>query len=139
MNSLVDKVASILPALELHGTVYLFALAEREDSAWWDVVLSSEWSDKDRTGAIGIVIDLLWPRLELEERMMIAKVVVVPSHNARMQEMPASLDGVTPEDKKVVYVTLLGSDVKQAFIFTARHAPPIALVAPQINAGAVHA
>ena len=123
MNSLAKKVASILPALESRGAVYLFAFAERAEVDLWDVVLSSEWSDNDWSGGIEIVVDLLWPLLSLNERVMITQIAVVPSSDPRVQEMPDSLDGVTPQDEKVIYVSLLGSDVRRAFIFKAQHAP----------------
>ncbi len=54
---------------------------------------------------------------------MIARVAIVPSSDPRVQEMPDSLNGVTPKDEKVIYVSLLGSDVRRAFIFKAQHAP----------------
>ena len=123
MISLIDKVASLLPALEERGTVYLFAFAERNDFNRWDIVLSSDWSDKDWPGAVRCVIDLLWPQLEPWEKSMIALIAVIPSGNARMQEMSEDLDGVTPEDKKVVEDSLLGSDVRRAFVFKGRHPP----------------
>ena len=123
MNSLTRKTSSILPALEERGAVYLYALAEREDVDRWDVILSSEWSDKDWPGSIGIVVDLLWPVLEQQEKISISRIAIVPSGDARMRDLPDSLDGVAPEDQKVIYVSLLGENVRRAYIFKAQHAP----------------
>ena len=134
MNSLIDKVAGLLPALEERGTIYLFAFAEREDVDRWDVVLSSEWSDKDWAASVRFVADLLWPRLEPQERTMISRIAVIPSNNARVQEMPVNFDGVVPEDKKIVYISLLGSDVRRAFIFKAQLPPTAPLRKPLADA-----
>jgi hypothetical protein len=50
MKSLADKVKALLPMLEQRGTVYLFALFERkETAAKWDIVLSLlAWSSDHR-------------------------------------------------------------------------------------------
>lgn len=115
----------MLPALEERGTIYLFALAEREDLPRWDVVLSSEWSDKDLQGAVRLVVELLRPRLDPDELTMISRVAVIPSSDPNMQVLPASLSHVVPADEKVVYVSLLGSDVRRAFIFKGQHPPTV--------------
>ncbi len=125
MTPLATKIVSILSTLEERGQVYLFALAEREDIDAWDIVLSSDWSDKNWTEAIGIITDLLYPLLTSQERVAIARIAVVPSSDPRVQEMPSSLDGVTPKDQKIIYVNLLGSDVRRAFIFKAQHPPAV--------------
>ena len=138
MNSLANKIASILPALEARGTVYLFAFAERADVNLWDVVLSSKWSDRNWSESIGIVVDLLWPLLETPERTMIARIAIVPSSDPRVQEMPDTLDGVTPKDGKVIYVSLLGSDVRRAFVFKAQHAPRSRAADAALNAAVAH-
>lgn len=132
MNSLIEKVAGILPALEEHGPVYLFAFAEREDVNLWDVVVSSHATDKDWVDSIRFVVDLLWPVLEPQERMMISRVAVIPSSDPKVQEMPASMDGVEPKDEKVVYVSLLGSDIRRAFIFKAQRPPTVPLSEPPV-------
>lgn len=125
MSSFVDKVAGLLPDLEARGTVYLFALAEQTDVERWDVVISSEWSDRDWTAAVRTVVDLLKPRLTPEEITMISRIAVILSSDPKVQEMPASLDGVVPENSHVINVPLLGSDVRRAFIFKAQHPPAV--------------
>lgn len=46
------------------------------------------------------------------------------------RRVPETLDGVTPDDEKVVYSTLLGSEVRCAYIFRAQQAPQLAAGAP---------
>ena len=125
MTSFVDKIGDLLPILEARGTIYLFALAEREDIDRWDVVLSSDWSDKDSTEAVRFVAVELQSRLKLPEITMVSRIAVIPSSDSRMQEMPESLNGIVPRDGKIIYVSLLGSDIRRAFIFKADHAPVV--------------
>lgn len=138
MSSLIEKVAGVLPALEEQGPVYLFAFAEREDVNLWDIVLSSGAADEDWAGSVRFVVDLLWPVLEPQERTMIARVAVIPSNDPKVREMPASMDGVEPGDKKVIYVSLLGSDVRRAFIFKAQH-PPVVSLSESLASADLHA
>ena len=125
MTSLSDKVAEILPMLESEGEVYLFALAEREDIDRWDVVLSARWADDHWEKAVRLVIDLLEPRLNPQEKVLVARVAVIPSSDPNMQSLPISLDGVVPADNKRISVELLGSDIRSAFIFKAKHPPAV--------------
>lgn len=127
MSFLIEKVASILPRLEEEGQVYLFALAKRQGIEMWDVVLSSDWSDKDWVRAVKLVVDLLAPKLEPDEKVAIARVAVLPSTDPSMQALPRSLDGVSPADNKTVTVELLGSDVRTAYVFKARRPPRASL------------
>ena len=123
MTSLSDKVAGILPMLESEGEVYLFALAQREDIDRWDVVLSAAWADNHWEKAVRLVVDLLEPHLDPQEKVLIAQIAVVPSSDPNMQSLPMSLDGIVPADDKRISVELLGSDIRSAFIFKAKHPP----------------
>ena len=130
MTPLSDKVAGILPMLENEGEVYLFALAERQDIDRWDVVLSADWADHHWEKALRLIADLLEPRLNPQEKVLIAQIAVIPSNDPNMQSLPVSLDGVVPADNKRISVELLGSDIRSAFIFKAKHPP----VAPSVTA-----
>ena len=125
MSLFIDKVVSILPELEAHGTVYLFALAEREDIERWDIVISSEWSDSDWTAAVRTIVNLLRPRLTPGEITMISRVAIILSSDPTLQEMPVSLKGVVPEDNHIINVSFLGSDVRRAFVFKAQYPPKL--------------
>jgi hypothetical protein len=79
MNSLIEKVRSRLPALDKQGAVYLYALFEREDAPGkWDIVLSSDWSDKDATAANRFVSNEVVPLLDSSERAALSRVIVIP-------------------------------------------------------------
>ena len=133
-NVPLKRIASILPALEERGTVYLFAFAERMEAEEWDVILSSEWSNEDWAGTIRIVVDLLWPLLSSKERAMIGQIAVVPANELGVQTLTDALDGVTPKDEKVILTSFLGSDVRRAFVFKAQRAPVPLPTAPEMAA-----
>ena len=128
MISLGDKVVGILPMLESEGEVYLFALAERENIDRWDVVLSADWADEDWARAVRLVVDLLEPQLDVQEKALIARIAVIPSNDPNMQSLPIGLDGVVPADNKRISIELLGSDIRSAFIFKAKHPPKVSTV-----------
>ena len=88
MNKLVEKIATVLPELEARGIVYLFALAEREDVNRWDVVLSAEWSDGDYAAAVRVVADAVRVRSDSSEITTLSRVVIIPSNDPRITEMP---------------------------------------------------
>lgn len=120
MNALAKKVASLLPELESRGPVYFYALAERNDINQWDVVLSAEWSDINYTSAIRQIADALVSRLQPAELTALSGVTVVPSTEPDIQEMPRSLEKVSPQEEKLIELTLAGLEVRRAFIFKAQ-------------------
>ena len=117
MNSLSKKIVELLPAFEARGTIYLFALVEREDVNLYDVVVSSAWSDHDEAAAIGVLAEALVERLKPDEMTMLSRIVVILSSDSEIHEMPWSLKNVSPEDEKAVEGSFLGLDVRRAFIF----------------------
>ena len=120
MNTLAQKVAALLPELEARGPVYLFALGEREDIHEWEVLLSADWADAGYFAAVRLVADALVPGLDVAELTMFAGILIVPVHEADIQNLSRSLENVSPEDEQVVYWTLMGMEVRRAFVFRAR-------------------
>ncbi len=119
MKSLVRKVASLLPELESRGTVYLFALGEEQDINRWAILVSAAWSDEEHASAVEFVADLLVARLEPSELTATSGVVVIPSSDPSISEMPESW-GKKPMEEKPVLSSLVGLDIKRAFVFKAR-------------------
>lgn len=117
MNSLANKIVGLLPDLERRGMVYLFALVEREDVNLWDVVISSEWSDRDEVSAVREVANALAGRLEPGELSMLSRIAIIPSNAPDIQTMPWSVENISPEDEKVISVPFLGLEVRRVLIF----------------------
>ena len=80
MKTLAEKIKALLPMLEQRGTVYLFALFERKETAGkWDIVLASEWSDKERAETVRLISNSLVPKLKPEELSALSRIFVAPS------------------------------------------------------------
>jgi hypothetical protein len=117
VKSLVEKVRSCLPALDKLGAVYLFALFEREDATGkWDIVLSSEWSDKDATSANKFVSSQVVPLLDPEELASLSRVVVIPSTAPAIAAMSSAMN-VDGGSVEVQDCTFSGLQIKHAFVF----------------------
>ena len=132
MNALARKIGSLLPELEKHGTVYLFALAEREDVDRWDVILSSSWSDENFTAAVRVVADAVVARVEPGELTTLAGVRIIPSNQPDFLEMPSSLESVSPADNKVIDVPLTRLDIRRAYLFKVERPRHLSMVAAEI-------
>ena len=120
MKALVKKVAALLPELEARGRVFLYALGEREDVSGWEVILSAEWSDTEYTSAIKIVADALVARLDTSELVMLAGVVIIPSNEPNIRDMPGSLENASPDEAKIVEMTMMGLEIRRIYIFKAQ-------------------
>jgi len=117
MKSLVEKVRSSLPALDKHGLIYLYALFEREDATGkWDIVLSSEWSDKDATSANKLVSSEVVPLLNREELAALSRVIVIPSTAPAITAMSSAIN-VDEGSLEVQDCNFSGLQIKHAFVF----------------------
>jgi hypothetical protein len=131
MKALADRASSLLPLLDAKGKVYLFALFERDDiSGKWDVVLSSDWSDKDASAAVRFVSEQLVPLLNDVELAALSRVVIIPSSEPGVLAM-SSAANVTGGCLEVVDSNFMGLDIKHAFVFRcAKPAIPATAVTP---------
>lgn len=126
MKTLADKVKALLPMLDQRGPVYLLALFEREETPGkWDLVLSSEWSDKERMAAVRLISDTLVPQLNPEELSALSGVFIAPS-NDRSVEYLIEVD--QSEHVEHFYGTgfeFMGVPIKQFHIFRTRKTPRV--------------
>ncbi len=127
-NALIDKVGGLLRDLEARGVVYLYAFAERDDLDRWDIVLSSDWSDKDPEEAVSFVYNKLRPHIAPREMVLISRISIIPTNDPRISELTKRLMHISPEDhlvvpSRMIYNELLGSGVRLAFIFKAERLP----------------
>ena len=130
MKTLADKVKALLPMLEQRGAVYLFALFEREETfGKWDIVLSSEWSDKDSIAAVRLISDALVPKLNPEELSALSRVFIAPSHDPAVEEL---IDGEKPQKVERFYASgfeFMGVPIRQFYIFRTRKTPRVDVAA----------
>ena len=121
---LADKVKTLLPMLEQRGAVYLFALFEREETfGKWDIVLSSEWSDKDSIAAVRLISDALVPKLNPEELSALSRVFIAPSHDPAVEELIDSELSNSVERFCASGIEFMGVPIRQFHIFRTRKTP----------------
>ena len=118
MKTLADKVKALLPMLEQRGTVNLFALFERKETAGkWDIVLASEWSDNDRADAVRLIADSLVPKLTPEELSALSRVFIAPSHEPEVDCLAIAEEGVPMKHFFSDDFEFMGVPIKQAYVF----------------------
>ena len=124
MKTLAEKVKALLPMLEERGTVYLFALFERIETAGkWDIVLSSEWSDDERADAVRLIADALVPKLNPQELSALSRVFVAPSGEAEVE-----LLAIANEEMPMTHFfnedfSFMGVPIKQGYVFRTQRTP----------------
>lgn len=120
MKSLADKLATLLPKLQEHGSIYLFALFARDDAAGkWDVVFSSEWSNSDAASAVRTISDMIVPMLGSEELAALSRVVIIPSKEPGVALLASGMSGCA----ELVNCNFMGLQIGHAFIFRAQRPP----------------
>lgn len=118
MKTLADKVKALLPMLEQRGTVNLFALFERRETAGkWDIVLSSEWSDNERADAVRLISDALVPKLTPEELSALSRVFIAPSGEPEVDVVVISWEGMPMKHFFSDDFEFMGVPIKQAYVF----------------------
>lgn len=126
MKTLADKVKALLPILEQRGTVYLFALFEREEtSGKWDIVLSSEWSDNERADAVRLISDALVPKLNPEEISALSRVFIAPSHDPAVEELIEADQAQHVERFYASGFSFMGVPIRQLYVFRTQKTPRV--------------
>jgi len=127
MKTLADKVKALLPMLEQRGSVYLFALFEREEtSGKWDIVLSSEWSDQESAAAVRLISDALVPQLTPEELSALSRVFIAPSHDPEVENF-VEIDQSEHVERfyaSGLRFSFMDVPIRQAHVFRTRKTPP---------------
>ena len=121
MKTLAEKVKALLPMLEERGTVYLFALFERTETAGkWDIVLSSEWSDDESTPAVQLISDALISKLNAEELSALSRVFIARSNEPEVECFAIGDQGMPMKHFVSDDFTFMGVPIKQAYVFRTR-------------------
>jgi len=126
MKTLADKVKALLPMLEQRGSVYLLALFEREETPGkWDLVLSSEWSDKERMAAVRLISDTLVPLLTPEELSALSSVFIAPSHDPEVENFVEVDQAEHVERFYASGFSFMDVPIRQAYVFRTRKTPRV--------------
>lgn len=121
MKTLADKVKALLPMLEQRGTVNLFALFERKETAGkWDIVFASEWSDKERAEAVRLISDSLIPKLNPDELSALSRVFIAPSYDPEVDVLAIAEEGAPLKHFVSDDFDFMGVPIKQGYVFRTR-------------------
>lgn len=128
MKTLADKVKALLPMLEQRGAVNLFALFERRETAGkWDIILASEWSEKDRADAVRLVADALVPKLNPQELSALSRVFIAPSHEPEVENLASAEQGTPMKHFYSDDFSFMDVPIKQGYVFCARRTPRLGI------------
>lgn len=89
MNQLIEKFSELEKELsEEKGEFSLFALFGREDALnKWDVVLSAEWTGKNKNELLKYIVSKLQQKFTTEEMLMLSRVVILEPTNAVVENV----------------------------------------------------
>jgi hypothetical protein len=133
MKSLVDKLSAIAPELEQRGNVFLLALFERDDvPGKWDVVFSSDWSDRDPTAATRIISDKIIPNLNAEELSALSRIAIIPSTQPAVIRLSSAIN-VSAGCSEISESNSMGVQIKHAFVLRCKRPPTVASPAPSVT------
>lgn len=123
MKSLAEKVSRQLGKLDPLSPIYLWALFEHEDAPGkWDVVLSSEGSDKNPASAIRAISKHLVPELESAELAAVSRIVIIPSEEPSVLALAQSM-AVQSSSVEISECNFMGLEVRHAFLFQTQRPP----------------
>ena len=137
MNSLADKAQTLIPFLKERGTLFLLALFERDDVAGkWDLIISSDWSDKGSPTAIKEISKKLIPLLSPIELTSLSRIAVIPSTE---QAVYAMASGISIESGQIDIqnCNFMGLQINHAIVLSSKR--PKAPVEYQRTESAAHA
>ena len=121
MNSLADKVQTLIPFLKQRGALFLLALFERDDVAGkWDLIVSSEWSDKGTAAAIREISNRLIPILSPEERTRLSRIAVIHSSEEAVHAMASGIS-IESGQIKIQNCNFMGLQINHAIVLSSKH------------------
>jgi len=121
MKDLIDKFISIEKELsEEAGDFELFALFLREDSPnKWDLLVSANWIDQDKSHALKIVSNKVQEHLEKKELVNLSRIVVIKDDNPALEAFHQAVS-VEHGYTEIQNATFFGLEIKHAIVITSR-------------------
>lgn len=135
MNSLADKAQTLIPFLKEQGSLFLLALFERDDVLdKWDLVVSSDWSDKGNAAAIKELSMRLVPLLSASDLTHLSRIVVIPSAERAVHAMTS---GIAVESGQIDIrdCNFMGLQINHAIVLSSKR-PSSSANYPQIESAA---
>ncbi len=120
INTIIYKLLKIEMEISRDkGPFNLFALFLREGEIDWDIVVSSEWIDKDKYEAIRYISSNIQQKLTVEELLRISGVQIIDSNNTDLEAIYRIVN-VEHSVTEVANHNFFGFLIKNAYIITSK-------------------
>lgn len=121
-KKLIDKLKQLKSALEKQkrGRFYLFALNFDSSTRSWDLLVSAEWLESDKTTGIRLVGSAIEKVLTMAERRLISRVAVISKNSELLLRLASGINVEGPSDVSIESCLVNGVFFKKMIIFAAR-------------------
>ena len=115
MKQLIKKIGNLIgPITAEKGELSFFALALREDSSVWDLLVAAEWIDQDRDEALKYLVRQVQHGLTKQELLKISAIIMLRHEYFMEGSLVRSEMGWEESD-----IDLYGVAIQKAYIFIA--------------------
>lgn len=116
MKEIVNKIGKLAKELiQERGDIAFLALVLREDDIAWEIVISAQWIDDNRSEALDYLVAKVQKALTKIELLSISSIVFL--QRSYFSENPPNWEAYTGWEENDI--DLYGIAVKKAFIFLA--------------------
>lgn len=99
----------------------LFALFLRNGESKWDLLISSEWMDKDKYYSLKYIVPIIQRELTTEELLEISGIEIIDHDYAALNEIYETVS-VEHSIVEKTNVNFFGVDIRRAYIVTSHNA-----------------
>lgn len=125
MNELLRKCERLISELRTErGELSFFALAQREESQVWDLLIAAAWIEQDRTESLPYIVKKVQSILTKSEVLKLSGVILL--QNAYFVNTSDEISYRSEENN----IDLYGVAVKKAYIFIT---PGVDFVSPRVR------
>jgi hypothetical protein len=101
------------------GSFNLFGLFFREDGINWNILVASEWIDKDKYGSIRYISSIIQHNLSAEELSYISGIEIIDSNNPYLESIYRTIH-VEHDIVEIGNRVFFGFWIKYAYIITSK-------------------
>jgi hypothetical protein len=118
-QQLMDKLTLLEREIAAkRGEFTLFALFQREESDYWDVVVAAPWLESDKGEAYRFMAEQLQSHLNLQEILTVSRIVLIDEDNPYLEAVVQAKNGhegvVEVRDEE-----FFGLPIQRGYIITA--------------------
>lgn len=102
------------------GPFDLFALFQREDaSGKWDLVVASEWIEKNKEASFKYVAGAVQKALSKEELLKLSRIVLIDNSNPSLEALQSAMH-IEHGDAEIQDSNFFGLQIKHAYLITSQ-------------------